>query len=297
MKRIRVAIIGTGNIGTDLCERMLIDSNFEVVSFIGRRSDSPGLTRFEGRVKHLLYDGINDLERIINEVDGVFDATSATSHWENWQVTKSAGKWIIDLTPSKMGIPVVPQLINRIPEMKVTGKIAQNFSMVTCGGQSGAPLVFAFASSSKNLLSLEISSSIAAKSAGPATRNNIDQYIDSTENLMKLIAGISSVKAILVLNPAEPPVMMRTTVTVEADQIDLEMAKSKLQELVNEIQKYVPGYEITIEPKVLKSGLVTSTVRVRGSGYYLPEFAGNLDIINAAAVQTAKHHAFLMMDS
>lgn len=290
MSKIRVAIIGTGNIGADLCERMLLDSSFEVVALIGRRKDSPGLLRFKDRITNLMPDGIEDLKLIINEVDGVFDATSAHSHLEHWEVAEKANKWMVDLTPSKIGTPIVPQLIDYIPSMFMNGAMSQNFSMITCGGQSGAPLAFALSRSVGRIYSLEISSSIAALSAGPATRDNIDQYIESTENLMTLVSGVEKVKAILVLNPADPPVMMRTTVTLAADSINLEAAQSGLSVIVDQTMKYVPGYEVTVEPHSPKPGIVSATVKVRGAGYYLPSYAGNLDIINAAAVQTAKIH-------
>jgi acetaldehyde dehydrogenase len=290
MKKIRVAIIGTGNIGADLCERMLLDPMFEVVALIGRRKDSPGLLRFKGRIANLMSEGLEDLNLIINEVDGVFDATSAHSHLEHWEVAVMAKKWMIDLTPSKIGTPVVPQLIDYIPSMFMNGANSQNFSMITCGGQSGAPLAYALSRSVGEIYSLEISSSIAALSAGPATRDNIDQYIESTENLMTLVSGVKNVKAILVLNPAEPPVMMRTTVTLAADLIELEAAQSRLSEIVAQTKRYVPGYEVTVEPHSPKQGMISATVKVSGAGYYLPSYAGNLDIINAAAVQTAKIH-------
>ena len=290
MSKIRVAIIGTGNIGADLCERMLLDPKFEVVAFIGRRQDSPGLLRFRDRITNLLSKGIEDLNLIINEVDGVFDATSAHSHLEHWEVAARAKKWMIDLTPSRIGTPIVPQLIDYIPSMFMSGEKSQNFSMITCGGQSGAPLAYALSRSVDQIYSLEISSSIAALSAGPATRDNIDQYIESTENLMTLVSGVQRVKAILVLNPADPPVMMRTTVTLAAESIDLEAAQINLSSIVAQTKKYVPGYEVTVEPHSPKNGIISATVKVSGAGYYLPSYAGNLDIINAAAVQTAKIH-------
>lgn len=290
MSKIRVAIIGTGNIGTDLCERMLLDSRFDVVALIGRRQDSPGLLRFKDRITNVMSEGIEDLKIIINEVDGVFDATSAHSHPKHWAVAARAKKWMIDLTPSKVGTPIVPQLIDYIPGMFMNGEKSQNFSMITCGGQSGAPLAYALSRSVDQIYSLELSSSIAALSAGPATRDNIDQYIESTENLMTLVSGVQKVKAILVINPAEPPVMMRTTVTLAADSIDLAAAQSGLREIVNQTKKYVPGYEVTVEPHSPKPGIISATVKVSGAGYYLPNYAGNLDIINAAAVQTAKIH-------
>ncbi len=291
MHKIKVAIIGTGNIGCDLTERMLRDPEFEVVALIGRRQDSPGLSRFLDRVPLILSDGIEDLKRVLGDIDGVFDATSAHSHEDHWIETRSADKWMIDLTPSRIGKPIVPHLIDLVPGMSIATSNSENYSMITCGGQSGAPIAFALSSNVNDIHGLEVSSSIAALSAGPATRDNIDQYIDSTESLMGQVSGSSDVKAILVLNPANPPVMMRTTVTVSAKSIDVDGCRIHLHEIVEKVKKYVPGYELVTEPHLLRKGIVTATIKVSGAGYFLPSFAGNLDIINAAAVQTAKLHS------
>jgi acetaldehyde dehydrogenase len=162
--------------------------------------------------------------------------------------------------------------------------------MVTCGGQSSAALVYAFSKYSKNIQEIEISSSIASLSAGPATRRNIDQYISSTEDLATRISGSRKVKAILVINPSTPPVMMRTTVQMKVDEVNLPLVVDELNRLVTLIQIYVPGYEVTVEPLLSPEMILSATVRVVGSGYFLPSYAGNLDIINAAAVETASLH-------
>lgn len=287
---IKIAIIGTGNIGTDLCFRMLHDPNFEVVAFVGRRADSPGLLQFGNKVKYAIANGIEGLLPILNEIDGVFDATCAFDHKKHWEILSEAGKWVIDLTPSKIGLPFVPVLINKIKSMQLLNELSSNYSMVTCGGQSSAPLLYALTCASTNISQVEISSSIAALSAGPATRLNIDQYITSTENLTSIISGCSNVKAILVLNPAEPPVMMRTTVTISVQDCDLSRAISESHQIVKEVQKYVPGYELVVQPYMLSPTTISATVKVTGAGYVLPDYAGNLDIINAAAVETAKLH-------
>jgi acetaldehyde dehydrogenase len=162
--------------------------------------------------------------------------------------------------------------------------------MVTCGGQSSAPLVYAISRHSEQVLEIEVSSSIASKSAGPATRLNIDQYIESTENLTKLISNCEQVKAILVLNPAEPPVMMRTTVHAKILGYDLVGIKKEVKLITNKIKNYVPGYDLVVEPYISSLNTLSATVKVTGAGYYLPSYAGNLDIINAAAVETAIRH-------
>ena len=289
-KIIKVAILGTGNIGADLCERLLLDKKFLVVAFVGRRADSPGLKRMVGRVEHIIDQGIEGLLPFLDQIDGVFDATSAFDHASHWDTLSAAGKWVIDLTPSRIGKPIVPELTGYLDSMEISSDYAANYSMVTCGGQSSAPLVFAIASHAKNPTEIEISSSIASLSAGPATRRNLDQYIGSTEDLAtRVSAGVPS-KAILVLNPAEPPIMMRTTVTIKAESFDLVSIRVLCEEIVNRVKKYVPGYDLVVEPHELDRTLVSATVKVTGEGYYLPEYAGNLDIINAAAVETAKRH-------
>lgn len=290
LKRIRVAIIGTGNIGTDLCFRMLRDPRFEVVALVGRRADSPGLKMFDNQLKHSISTGINGLIPFLDEIDGAFDATSAFDHQEHWERLADFRKWMMDLTPSKIGRPIVPVLLGKIPTMSLQENSSSNYSMVTCGGQSSAPLLYAISSNSIGINEVEISSSIAALSAGPATRLNIDQYIDSTEALSSLITGCKNVKAILVLNPAEPPVMMRTTVNISVESCDVEQAKLSARVIIEEVQKYVPGYELVVEPHLQSQNTISATVKVTGAGYVLPEYAGNLDIINSAAVETAVLH-------
>jgi acetaldehyde dehydrogenase len=290
MEIIRVAVMGTGNIGTDLCERLLLDNRFQVVGFIGRRSNSEGLLRFKDKIEYLLHDSVESLKSIISKVDGVFDATSAFDHLEHWAICKENSVWAIDLTPSNVGRPFVPSLIGKSKEFQVLNKKTSNYSMVTCGGQSSAPLIHAFSKHAKGIEEIEISSSIASLSAGPATRRNIDQYINSTEDLAIKISKIDKVKAILVINPSLPPVMMRTTVQMSVAEADLNAINAELMDVISHVQKSVPGYELTIEPHFPSANILSATVKVVGSGFFLPSFAGNLDIINAAAVETAKLH-------
>lgn len=287
---IRVAIIGSGNIGADLCERLLRDSRFQVIAIIGRRIESEGLLRFKNRVSTILHFGAESLKSIIDSVDGVFDATSAINHAQHWEICSSNNKWIIDLTPSKIGIPMVPSLMGVNTNFRIQSDYSANYSMVTCGGQSSALLLYAMSKFSDGISEVEISSSIASLSAGPATRRNIDQYISSTEDLARKISGAKSSKAILVINPLSPPVMMRTTVQMSVRSANIIAIQRLLQDSIHQIQKYVPGYELVVAPKLNERSVLTSTVKVSGSGYYLPAYAGNLDIINAAAVETAFLH-------
>jgi acetaldehyde dehydrogenase len=269
---------------------MLLDPRFEVVAIVGRRSNSPGLQMFESRVKYLITDGIIGLIPFLDEIDGAFDATSAFNHLRHWEVLANSQKWVIDLTPSKLGKVMVPVLIDKVSSMTLQSVSASNYSMVTCGGQSSAPLIYAITRASSNIREVEVSSSIAALSAGPATRRNIDEYIESTENLASQISGCKNVKAILVLNPVDPPVMMRTTINISAEFCDLDKARALTSAIVAEVQKYVPGYETIVQPHFQSKDTISATVKVTGAGYVLPEYSGNLDIINSAAVETAYLH-------
>ena len=288
--QIKVGVIGSGTIGTDLVERMLRDSDFDVRVFIGRRENSPGLQRFRGKIPKILHNGQDDLASVLDELDGVFDATSAFDHINHWNLVKASDKWIIDLTPSKIGVPIVPSLINKVNEIIVSKNFSTNYSMVTCGGQSSAPIVQAICSNALDISEVEVSSSIAALSAGPATRLNIDEYIYSTRNLVSLISGVNDVKVILVLNPADPPVMMRTTVQVSAKSFNLSSMLETLENNVNEIRRVVPGFNVSVKPYFSQPGVISCTAKIEGAGYFLPKYAGNLDIINAAAVEMAKIH-------
>jgi acetaldehyde dehydrogenase (acetylating) len=289
-KKLRVAVIGTGNIGADLCERLLQDIDFELTTVIGRRESSTGLQRFQGRVPNIGAKGIDSLVEFVDDFDGVFDATSAYAHNAHWNFLKSHNRFVIDLTPSKIGIPTVPVLFNFYDSLRLKTGIVGNHSMVTCGGQSSAPLIHAMTRAVKMVSNVEISSSISSKSAGPATRLNIDQYIDSTENLATLISGTKNTKAILVLNPAEPPVMMRTTVHLKGQEPDLEIAQEITREMESLVRQYVPGYEIVVEPHLTDRDTISATAKVTGAGFFLPSYAGNLDIINAAGVETARKY-------
>jgi len=296
--KIPVAVIGSGNIGIDLCERLLRDPDFDLIALVGRRSTSPGLARLQSKIPHVLAGGMDEFLTISDQVSGIFDATSAFAHQSHWSQLGALGKWMVDLTPSRIGQPLVPVLVGKSESMTIGGMSGvANYSMVTCGGQSSAPLLYAIANHSQGIMEVEISSSIASLSAGPATRLNVDQYIESTEELASIVTGCQNVKAILVLNPADPPVMMRTTVTVEAEYFDLGSIAVESKKIVLEVQASVPGYEVVVAPHQATSNRVAITALVKGAGYYLPEYAGNLDIINAAAVETARRHSFALAAS
>jgi acetaldehyde dehydrogenase len=287
--RIRVAILGSGNIGIDLCERLLVDDDFDVVALVGHRVDSPGLQRFENRIPDIVTNGIDGLIPHFDSIDGVFDATSSFDHPVHWDAARQHGKWIIDLTPSGIGRPTVPCLVNRVDSMHLNRGLApDNLSMISCGGQSAGPVLYAITQGVTGIREVEVSISVSSGSVGPASRRNVDHYIEATEALATQVTGCPQAKAMLILNPAEPPVMMRTTIFVRADVVDLDAVKRSCAQMVTEVQHAVPGYDLAVEPHCPSEGLVCVTVRVIGAGFYLPPHAGNLDIINSAAVESAR---------
>jgi acetaldehyde dehydrogenase (acetylating) len=284
MDKPRVAIIGSGNIGIDLAERLLLRDDFQLIAVIGRRPDSPGLMRMRSKGVKTYSEGIEHFLSMETGVDGFFDATSAFDHIRNWNLIKKVSdSWIIDLTPSRTGVEVVPIL----DEEFLRSSKDRNFSMVTCGGQSSGPILAAMCSAGSGISEVEISSSIASDSAGPATRRNLDHYISATESIAARISS-SNAKAILVLNPSIPQVMMRTSVTIKSDAFDIELARTKVEDMVSKMKAFVPNYKLVLTPTQIEENTYLSTVSVEGEGLYLPKYSGNLDIINAAAVATAE---------
>lgn len=286
---IKALILGSGNIGTDLALRMRTDQRFELVGLVGRRLESEGLLKAGDNGIAVFSEGASQaLSGNIN-FNVVFDATSAADHIEHWKLISGRKCVVIDLTPSQLGKPMVPILMGRHVDFSLDGQelTERNFSMITCGGQSSAALIYALQSASKRILEVEVSSSIASRSAGLATRRNIDNYIAATESLAASISGTQKTKAILVLNPTDPPVMMRTTVTVNAIDMKVDVANQVLREMEEAMQEFVPGYRIVVPIHSQNENVYSATVIVEGAGFYLPRYAGNLDVINAAAVETA----------
>lgn len=287
---IRVAILGTGKIASDLAARIKRSSDISLVAVAGRRPHSEGLERLSSLAEFSTAEGLAGLSEVIDSLDGVFDATSAFDHPGHWHSLQQSGKWVVDLTPSRVGKAAVPALSGDFPEFGFDISPVANYSMVTCGGQSGSPIAAAFARSATEIEAIEVSSSIASDSAGPATRQNIDNYVMTTEWLMSEIAGGARSKAILVLNPADPPPLMRTTVTMRASRFDTKALELLLQRYVSSVQKYVPGYSIAVAPHSPNVGVISATAVVEGEGYFLPKHAGNLDIINASSIEVARQH-------
>ncbi len=281
MKRLRVAILGTGNIGTDLLVKCKKSDLLNCVGFVGRRGDSKGLTFAEKMQVNCSTEGLDFIKNNENAIDLVFDATSANAHLENAELLEKKSIPVIDLTPAKLGKIVVPS-VN--PE---EASDFENINMVTCGGQASIPIANAMGKVHSEIEYIEVVSSIASLSAGPATRLNLDEYIATTEHGIMKFSGAKKAKAILILNPAQPSINMQTTVFAKIEKPKLLDLKNIVQEAVENMKVYVPGIEIIEGPK-FDNGRVFVMIKVIGRGDYLPTFAGNLDIINCAAIAAAE---------
>lgn len=285
MGKLKVAILGSGNIGTDLLVKTIRSPYLNCSLFIGRRLDSPGMKKASSMGIKVSDLSIGAIENDPDNVDLVFDATSAIAHLKHWPIFKELGKKVIDMTPSGIGKMCIPAInindcLNR-----------ENINMVTCGGQASIPLAHAIGQTHETVDYIEVVSTIASRSAGPATRINLDEYIETTEKGIHTFSGCKNQKAILILNPARPDVDMQTTVFAHVDEPNMEKIENAVEEVVKTIQCYVPGYELIVPP-VLDNDRIVITVRVRGLGDYLPKYAGNMDIINCAAIKMAEEFSF-----
>lgn len=278
---MRVAILGTGNIGTDLLYKVFKSKHLKCTLFAGRSKNSEGIKRAKALGIPVSYKGIEDINNSI--CDLVFDCTSAQAHIEHTKKLKELNLRCIDLTPAKSGIFVVPS-INKNSLQGI------DFNLVTCGGQTTIPIAYAISKVHSNIDYIEVASSIASLSAGPATRNNLDEYVETTQDALKKFTNAKKTKAILILNPATPPIDMVTSIYAKIESPNLtEITKSVLN-MVNDLQKYVPGYEVIVPPFIMNDKVVM-TVKVTGAGDFLPKYAGNLDIINCAAIELAEYLA------
>lgn len=284
MGTYRVAILGSGNIGTDLLVKVIRSSYLECTAFIGRNYNSPGMSKARLLNINCSDQSIDYIRAHADEIDLVFDATSARDHLVHAPILKELGIKTIDLTPAKVGKLCVPA----VNMQESLGE--DNINMVTCGGQASIPIAYALGKTQKNVKYIETVSSIASKSAGPATRLNLDEYIDTTESGIQLFSGTQKAKAILNLNPAVPCIDMQTTVFAKVEKPDIAALEEILFPIIKKVQSYVPGYKILVGP-MLENDRIVVMIKVQGLGDYLPEYAGNLDIINCAAIAMAEEYA------
>lgn len=282
--KLKVAVLGSGNIGTDLVVKALRSPYFETSVLIGRNLGSPGMQKAQALGVKVSAESIDYIKKNPDCCDLVFDATSAADHHRHAPILKELGKIVIDLTPAKIGGMCVPSV--NIDEFRG----AANVNMVTCGGQASIPIAYAIGQTQKDIDYIEVISSIASKSAGAATRINLDEYIHTTEEGIKKFSGAARTKAILNLNPAQPCINMQTTIFAKVANPDIEALKPALDAIIAKVKAYVPGYELLVGPTV-ENGRIVVMVRVKGLGDYLPAYAGNLDIINCAAIAAAEQFA------
>ena len=300
MSRVKAAIIGPGNIGTDLMIKMIKrPQNMELVAMVGIDPDSEGLAIARRLGIEATHEGMEGLRRLAayGDVDIVFDATSAHAHRRHDELLRRDGKQLIDLTPAAIGPFTVPP-VNAGEHLG-----ASNVNMVTCGGQATIPIVAAV-SSVATVHYAEIVASIASKSAGPGTRANIDEFTETTSRGIEEVGGAAKGKAIIILNPAEPPMIMRDTVFTLSSGADEAAIEAAIAAMVERVSAYVPGYRLKQKVQFERfgsnnpvaipglgtfEGIKTSVfLEVEGAAHYLPAYAGNLDIMTSAGLATAE---------
>lgn len=307
MSRTKVAVIGSGNIGTDLMFKVLrLSQTLEMAAMVGIDPASDGLARATKHGVTAISTGVDGLIAMdgFDDIAIVFDATSAKAHVANAAKLEPHGKRLIDLTPAAIGPYVVPP-VNLDEHLGAT-----NVNMVTCGGQATIPVVAAI-SRITPVPYAEIVASIASKSAGPGTRANIDEFTETTSAAIEAVGGAGRGKAIIILNPAEPPLVMRDTVLTLIGDADHDAIRESIHQMVDQVSAYVPGYRLKQEVQFRKlagdepvhtlvpegSPEVTHQVsvflEVEGAAHYLPAYAGNLDIMTSAALQVAEKLAAL----
>lgn len=306
MERIPVAIIGSGNIGTDLMFKIeRLSQTLTVAAMVGIEPASDGLARAKRLGKAVTHEGVEGLIPLpeFTDIKVVFDATSAGAHRHNNALLARHGKTVIDLTPAALGPFVVPT-VNLDAHLQ-----AQNVNMVTCGGQATIPVIAAVSAVSK-VHYAEIVASIASRSAGPGTRANIDEFTETTARAIEQVGGATRGKAIIVLNPAEPPLIMRDTVYCLIDDTDTGQVQRSIEAMVQRVREYVPGYRLKQAVQFERIGnnaplyiaemdrsftglKVSVFLEVEGAAHYLPAYAGNLDIMTSAAMRTAERLVIL----
>lgn len=303
-QKMKAAIIGPGNIGTDLMIKILRTAkNIEMGAMVGVDPTSDGLARAERMGVIQTSEGLEGLTKlpIWDEIGVVFDATSAYVHKQHNDICVKYGKQMIDLTPAAIGPHCIP-VVNMDEH-----RDEQNINMVTCGGQATIPMVYAVKRVTDRVPYAEIVASISSKSAGPGTRANIDEFTQNTSRAIENVGGAERGKAIIILNPAEPPILMRDTVYVLSQGGSEEAIEQSVEEMAKAVQEYVPGYRLKQKVQFERFGdnnpvkipgygefmgiKTTIFLEVEGAAHYLPSYAGNLDIMTSAALGAAERWA------
>ena len=281
MKKVKVGIIGTGNIGTDLLIKIQRSNFLKCNIFSGRNAESKGIKLAQRMGVKTSCESVEFIQKNPSCCEIVFDATSADVHLYNAPILKQLGKFTIDLTPSQIGEMCVP-VINLEKCLS-----CDNVNLITCGGQAVTPIAYAIMKVHPETEYIEVVASISSKSAGPGTRANIDEYTQTTKNAISIFTGVRKSKAIIVLNPAEPPVLMHNTIYAKIENPCIEKIAVAVTDIAKKIQEYVPGYKVVLGPMV-ENDRVTTMVEVVGLGDFLPKYSGNLDIITCAAIKVAE---------
>ncbi len=287
-KKLKAAIIGPGNIGTDLVMKMLRSEWIEPVWMVGIDPNSDGLKRARDFGMKTTAEGVDGLlpHVLDDDIRIAFDATSAYVHAENSRKLNALGVLMVDLTPAAIG----PYCVPPVNLKQHVGALEMNVNMVTCGGQATIPMVAAV-SRVQPVAYAEIVATVSSRSVGPGTRKNIDEFTRTTAGAIEQVGGAREGKAIIVINPAEPPLMMRDTIHCLTDsEPDQAAITASVHAMIAEVQKYVPGYRLKNGP-VFDGNRVSIFMEVEGLGDYLPKYAGNLDIMTAAALRTGEMFA------
>ncbi|HYK74143.1 MAG TPA: acetaldehyde dehydrogenase (acetylating) [Pseudoneobacillus sp.] len=288
MSKIKAAIIGSGNIGTDLMYKLERSEFIELTAMIGIDPESDGLKRASEKGYLVFSNGIQALVENPEIAEIVFDATSAKTHIKHAEILKELGKLAIDLTPAAVG-PFFCPAVDLPSNMEQS-----NVNLITCGGQATIPIVYAV-NRVADVTYAEIVATISSKSAGPGTRANIDEFTFTTKRGIEEVGGADQGKAIIILNPAEPPILMRDTVYCEVKNMDEEAVRNSIYKMVDTVKQYVPGYRLKQEP-LFDDERVTVFLEVEGAGDYFPIYAGNLDIMTAAATRVAEDFARQLLE-
>ena len=288
MDRIKVAVIGPGNIGSDLMYKIFRSKYLEMAMMAGI-VESEGIRRAKSKGVKTTIEGVDGVVRE-DDIRIAFDATSASAHLKfNGPKLKEKGIVSIDLTPAAIGPYCVP--VVNLDQLQQEPDI----NMVTCGGQATIPVVYAV-SHVAGAAYAEIVACISSKSAGPGTRANMDEFTETTSKALEVVGGADKGKAIIVLNPAEPPLMMTNTISVKVKDtsVGFDKIREAIEKMVDEVRTYVPGYKLRVPP-TMEGDRVTAIVQVEGQADFLPAYSGNLDIINSAAVAAAEKIAERML--
>ncbi len=285
-RKIKAGIIGPGNIGSDLMLKLLRSDKIEVTSMYGIDNDSRGMRMARENGLKTFDNGIDGIYELDEDErpEILFDATSAGAHQHNNKVAEDLDLYMIDLTPAAIG-PFVSPSVNLDEHIE-----KKNVNMITCGGQATTPIVAAI----NDVVPVdyaEIVATISSKSAGPGTRANIDEFTETTANALETVGGANKGKAIILLNPAEPPIVMRDTIyTIVEGEFDEAEVVQSIREREKEVQAYVPGFKLRQDP-VIDGNKIAVYVQVEGAGDYLPVYSGNLDIMTASAIGVAERVA------